>query len=66
MLVTLATWVAGAIVGQRVFGLDAGAGFRLLLTGLVGAVLVHPLTAIAQWMVDDTVADRAVLRGEIS
>ncbi len=53
MLVTAATWTAGNVFGLRppTFGL-ASIG-HLALVGLVGAVLVHPLTRAASWMVDD-------------
>ncbi len=53
VLVTAATWAAGTVFGLRppTFGLLSVG--RLLLFGVVGAVLVHPLTRAASWMVDD-------------
>lgn len=49
-LVTAVTWFAGGIFGQ-----DPPRGsdwlVRLALSALLGAVLVHPVARVAQWMV---------------
>lgn len=52
MAVTMALWFAAGIFGQRPISLDLGTATRLLATGVVGAVLVHPLTSVAQRMVE--------------
>ena len=53
VLVTAATWGAGAVFGLRAEPLDAESLTRLAVAGSVGAFLVHPLTSVAQWMIDE-------------
>ncbi len=59
MLVTAATWGAGNVFGLRPPDFGVGSFARLALAGLVGAVLVHPLSRAASWMVDDR--DRSLI-----
>lgn len=53
VLVTAATWGAGTVFGLRPTSFGIGPVWRLAFAGLVGAVLVHPATRVAGWMVDD-------------
>ncbi len=59
VLVTAATWGAGVVFGLRAMPFGWSTLGRMALVGLVGAVLVHPLTRTAAWMVDNN--DRSPL-----
>lgn len=54
MLVTAATWGAGTVFGLRATSFGVGPLWRLAFAGLIGAVLVHPASRVANWMVDES------------